>query len=189
MAQRIAEGLKPRTTNVTVATFKPFCRDAPDKPERVQGLRMRRKKDLLPRPIVAEDVERLIHATLDLRCRTALMAGYGAGLRIAEAVALQVEDVCSKHGLLRIRSGKGGHERMAHCSQAVLKQLRRYWRCIHPHAATWQFYGATPEEPMMVDALRAAFNAARARVGLDRSMTFRALRHAMATHIHERGAR
>ena len=188
VAQRIAEGLKPRTTNVTVAAFKLFYRDALSKPERVQGLRMRRKKDLLPRPIAAEDVERLIHATFDLRCRTALVAGYGAGLRIAEVVALQVEDVRSKQGLLRIRNGKGGHERMAHCPQAVLDQLRHYWRSIHPHPATWLFYGATPEEPMTVETLRQAFNAARDRAGLDRSVTFHVLRHAMASHIHERGA-
>ena len=188
VAQRIAAGLKPRTTNVTVAAFKVFYRDALAEPERVQGLRARRKKELLPRPIAAEDVERLIHATFDLRCRTALVTGYGAGLRISEVVALQVEDVCAKQGLLRIRAGKGGHERMAHCPQAVLKQLRRYWRCIHPHPATWLFYGATPEEPMTAAALREAFNAARQRVGLDRSVTFHSLRHAMATHIHERGA-
>ncbi len=52
-----------------------------------------------------------------------------------------------------------------------------YWRCIHPHPATWLFYGATPEEPMTAAALREAFNAARQRVGLDRSVTFHSLRH------------
>ncbi len=105
------------------------------------------------------------------------MTGYGAGLRIAEVVALQVEDVRSKEGLLRIRKGKGGHERMAHCPKAVLNQLRRYWRTIHPHPATWLFYGARPEEPMTAEALRQAFNGARDRAGLDRSITFHCLRH------------
>ena len=188
VAQRIGEGLKPRTTNVIVAAFKVFYRNALGKPELVDGLGTRPKKELLPRPIAPEDVERLIHATFDLRCRSALVTGYGAGLRIAEVVALQVEDVRSKEGLLRIRKGKGGHERMAHCPKAVLDQLRRYWRTIHPHPATWLFYGARPEEPMTAEALRQAFNAARDRVGLDRSVTFPCLRHSMATHIHERGA-
>ena len=107
VAQRIAAGLKPRTTNVTVAAFKVFYRDALAEPERVQGLRARRKKELLPRPIAAEDVERLIHATFDLRCRTALVTGYGAGLRISEVVALQVEDVCAKQGPVADPRGQG----------------------------------------------------------------------------------
>ncbi len=65
VAQRIGEGLKPRTTNVIVAAFKVFYRNALGKPELVDRLGMRPKKELLPRPIAPEDVERLIHATFE----------------------------------------------------------------------------------------------------------------------------
>ena len=44
VAQRIGEGLKPRTTNVIVAAFKVFYRNALGKPELVDGLGRGRRR-------------------------------------------------------------------------------------------------------------------------------------------------
>ncbi len=48
--------------------------------------------------------------------------------------------------------------------------------------------GGGPNRPITADSLRAAFNASRDRAGLGRGVTFHCLRHAVATHLHERGA-
>ena len=124
---RIERGLSPRTTNAEISALRLFFADAMGQPEKVQGLRSRRIPDSLPRSIPEADVERLVQGIKDLRYRTATLTAYGAGLRIAEVVALQIGDVRSEEGLLRIRSGKGGHERMAHLPGSVLDATGRCW--------------------------------------------------------------
>lgn len=185
---RIERGLSPRTTNAEISALRLFFADAMGQPEKVQGLRCRRIPDSLPRSIPEADVERLVEGIKDLRYRTATLTAYGAGLRIAEVVALQVGDVRSEEGLLRIRSGKGGHERMAHLPGPVLDALRRYWSKTRPRPSSWLFCQYSPDRPITAQSLRKAFNASRDRAGLGRDVTFHCLRHAVGTHLHERGA-
>ena len=185
---RIERGLSPRTTNAEISALRLFFADAMGQPEKVQGLRSRRIPDSLPRSIPEADVERLVQGIKDLRYRTATLTAYGAGLRIAEVVALQIGDVRSEEGLLRIRSGKGGHERMAHLPGPVLDALRRYWSKTRPRPSSWLFCQYSPDRPITAQSLRKAFNASRDRAGLGRDVTFHCLRHAVGTHLHERGA-
>ena len=185
---RIGRGLSPRTTNVDISALRLFFADAMGQPGKVEGLRFRRIPDRLPRSIPEADVERLIQGIDDLRYRTAALTAYGAGLRISEVVALRVGDVRGEEGLLRIRDGKGGHERMAHLPGSVLDALRRYWSKTLPRPASWLFYQYRPDRPITADSLRTAFNGSRDRAGLGRYVTFHCLRHAVATHLHERGA-
>ncbi len=102
---------------------------------------------------------------------------------------LKIDDVRSEERLLHIARGNGGHERMAHLPDPVLDALRRYWKNTLPHPQSWLFYGASPERPMTAMSLRTAFKRSRDRGGLDRGITFHCLRHAIATHLYERGAR
>ena len=186
--ERIEQGLSPRTTNVDISALRLFYCDAMGQPDKVTGLHFRRVPDRLPRSIPEADVATLIQGITDLRYRTATLTAYGAGLRISEVVALQVSDIKGADGLLRIGAGKGGHERMAFLPIEVLEALRGYWKSTRPHPDSWVFYQFSPDRPITADSLRRAFNASRDRIGLDRGITFHTLRHAAATHLHERGA-
>ena len=186
---RIDAGLFPRTTNADVTALRLFYRDAMDQPEKVKALYCRRVADRVPRSIAEADVGFLIEGIDDPRYRTATLVAYGCALRVSEVAALKVSDIRSAEGLLRIACGKGGHERMAHLPETVLWALRRYWKSTVPHPSSWLFYGASPERPITTDSLRAAFNKSRDRAGLDRGITFHCLRHSIATHLYERGAR
>ncbi len=53
---------------------------------------------------------------------------------------------------------------------------------------SWLFVHHSPDRPITTDSLRRAFNRSRDRAGLDRGITFHCLRHAIGTHLHERGA-
>ena len=184
----IERGLKPSTTNVTLAALKFLYIDTLGCPERVAGLRARKKPRKLPRYMTEEEVERLILATPDLRYRAAIVTAYGAGLRVSETVAIKVGDILSDKKLLHIPSGKGGTERMAPLPDAVILYLRVYWSSIWPHPSSWLFYGASPDVPIRTATLHRAFSKARDKAGVDSRYTFHSLRHSTATHLHERGA-
>ena len=184
----IDRGLSPATTNVTVAALKFFYRDTLGCPERVAGLRARKKPRKLPRYMTEEEVERLILATPDLRYRAAIVTAYGAGLRISETVAIKTGDIKSDKKLLHIPSGKGGTERMAPLPHGVIDYLRGYWKNMWPQPAIWLFYGASPDVPIRTGTLNQAFKKARDKAGIDSRFSFHCLRHSTATHLHERGA-
>ncbi|NIE80386.1 tyrosine recombinase XerC [Asaia sp. As-1742] len=113
---------------------------------------------------------------------------YGAGLRIGEALALNLRD-CDRAAESGLRvTGKGGRERLVPLLPNVLKALA-LWRSQHPCPA--------PEAPLFVGlrgkrlqpaVARRVMQVWREQSGLDNSATPHALRHSFATHLLEGGA-
>jgi len=64
-----------------------------------------------PQILSREEVERIIAATRTLRERLLLMATYGSGLRVSEAVALRPGDLDVERGVIRVEQGKGKKDR------------------------------------------------------------------------------
>jgi integrase len=81
----------------------------------------------LPDVLSREEVQRLLEAVRSLRFRTILTTAYGAGLRISEALRLQVQDVDSSRMVLHIRGAKHAKDRLVLLSPELLAALRRYW--------------------------------------------------------------
>ncbi len=185
---RIGRGLSPRTANAGTSALRLFLADAMGQPGKVEGLRCCRVPDSLPRSVPEADAGRLIRGIDDPRYRMAALTAYGAGLRISEVAALQAGDVRGGEGPLRIRDVRGGHGRMAHLPGPVPGATGRYWSKARPRPSSWLFRRRGPNRPITAGSLRAAFNASRGRAGPGRGVTFHCLRHAIATHPHERGA-
>ncbi|WP_183479484.1 tyrosine recombinase XerC [Komagataeibacter kakiaceti] len=158
----------------------------------------------LPRPLptaqacdVPEGVSDLAHTPMaQLRDAALFMLLYGCGLRISEALALDVRDLdqaaalgdaTAGDGVLRIR-GKGGKERMVPVLPRVMQDLWR-WRGVHPLPQ--------PDAPLFVGVrggrlqagiAQRAMRAWRHMAGLPDHATPHALRHSFATHLMEGGA-
>ncbi|HEY3225663.1 MAG TPA: site-specific integrase, partial [Planctomycetota bacterium] len=77
------------------------------------------KKDLrLPNVLDEKEVERLLEAAggpdfAGRRNRALLETIYSGGLRVSEAVGLDLADATLEAGMVRVREGKGGKERLA----------------------------------------------------------------------------
>ena len=114
---------------------------------------------------------------------------YGCGLRIAEALALNLRDRPRPDGALRV-VGKGNKERIVPVLPAVHAALAA-WLAIHP-------CGADPAAPLFVGLkLGRRLNPRQAQVtleryrhvaGLPQHATPHALRHSFATHLLAGGA-
>jgi site-specific recombinase XerD len=77
-----------------------------------------------------------------LRNRVALATAYAAGLRIGEVSRLQVTSIDSSRKLIHVVDGKGGRDRYAMLSPALLDILRAYWRRARP--GLWLFPAGKP---------------------------------------------
>ena len=81
----------------------------------------------LPRPMTAEEIEAFFTRIDDLRDRTLFSLLYGSGVRIAEALVLNVEDLNLADGTFRV-VGKGDRERIGYLSEGTIKLIRRHLR-------------------------------------------------------------
>jgi site-specific recombinase XerD len=141
--------------------------------------RSRRLPDA-PKPAEIEEILKVVDGDtpLALRNRALLELMYSAGLRSAEAVALDLGDADFDREVVHVR-GKGGKERVVPLGEEAALRLARHLRTGRPALAT----GAN-------DAI---FLSARGR-RLDTSTVRRLLRHphrlrhSFATHLLEGGA-
>jgi site-specific recombinase XerD len=113
------------------------------------------------------------------------MTCYAAGLRLGEACNLRVQDIDSRRMVLRVRSGKGGKERLTVLSPRLLEVLRAYWRLAKP--SDWLFPGYPTTRPVSLDTARSVFHRARVKAGVAQGYTPHSLRHSFATHLLDAG--
>jgi site-specific recombinase XerD len=114
------------------------------------------------------------------------MVLYGTGLRLAEALALEVSDIDGARGMLRVRHGKGNRAREVKLSQGLYQELRGYWdreRPPLPHLFASRRTGRPPTQ----EAVRHAFAQAAEQAGLTKPVKPHVLRHSYATHLLEAG--
>jgi site-specific recombinase XerD len=133
-----------------------------------------------------EEVARLIAAARRPMWRCMISIAYGAGLRASEVVGLKVTDVDSEHMVLRIIDGKGGRDRAAKLSPAMLDELRAHWRAIRPKV--WLFPSRmTAADHMSARQFSRIVAETGVRAGLERGARPHMLRHAFATHLLDQG--
>ena len=157
----------------------------------------------LPLVLSREEVATLLRAVQLPRYRALLGLIYGTGLRVGEAVQVQVRDLRdthTPHPRLHVRCGKGGKDRFVPLAPALVAQLRAWWQ-THRHP-TFLFPGPTSgwrergqpadaaqraETHLSVSAVQHTFRLARAATGLPTAATVHTLRHGYATHLLEEG--
>ncbi|GBD57219.1 tyrosine recombinase XerC [Gluconobacter wancherniae] len=153
-------------------------------------------KKRLPRPLgreqalaapggISDDAETTLASLRDKALFTLL---YGTGLRIGEALALDIRDLTNAgENMLRVM-GKGGKERLVPLLPAVQDAIAG-WTAAHP--------APTPDAPLFCGVRGGRLNAGVAQramrewrkgEGLPDSATPHALRHSFATHLMEGGA-
>lgn len=84
----------------------------------------------LPDILTIQEVEQLIGATRKLRYRVFLLATYSMGLRLGEALALQVGDIDGSRRQVHVRRGKGHKDRLVPLPDLTHQALRALW---HKH--------------------------------------------------------
>jgi len=158
---------------------------------------------VLPLVLSRQEVQRLLAAVREPRFRTSLRLMYHCGLRVGEALAVQVPDI---HGRetpprLHIRNGKGGKDRYVPIAPAMVEELRQWWRTHQNRKFLFPSPGrgwadrtltlsqsmAQATTSMSVSSVQMAYRLARAASGVNSASTTHSLRHSYATHLLEEG--
>jgi site-specific recombinase XerD len=175
----------PEAVNQSVSAIKFLYRVTLEMPWSNEHFPRAKRPHKLPVVLSHEEVVRFFDYVPSLRYRAALMACYGAGLRVSEAVALKISDVDSQRMLLRIEQGKGHKDRYAMLSPRLLEVLRVWWRASRPEY--WLFPSWRSGRHLNQASLQTACREAALRAGFTKRVTVHTLRHSFATHLLENG--
>jgi len=139
-----------------------------------------------PLPVVlsAGEVARLLAAIPSPVYRMLFRTMFAAGLRTSEACRMQMGDLDTDLGVIRVL-GKGRFERMVALHPRLRDALRDYWREVRP-LPPWVFTGQRGR-PVDCDQARKVFKASVRQSGLTKRATPHALRHTYATMLLEQG--
>ena len=81
----------------------------------------------IPDILTPSEVEKLIGTTRQLRYRVFLLTTYSMGLRLSEALSLQVGDIDAGMNQVHIRNAKGHKDRFVPLPDLTLQALRALW--------------------------------------------------------------
>lgn len=179
-----------------LAFFKWLTRESHILANPAADLELPRKRHTLPRDLmsvaqVAAVLNQCDTATLNgLRDRAILETFYGSGIRRSELANLDLTELDTERGILTVRRGKGGKDRIVPLGERACAWVARYLRDVRPELlqadspAVFLTDWSTRFEKDQLSALVARYMRA---AGLSRG-SCHALRHAFATHLLEGGA-
>jgi integrase/recombinase XerD len=156
------------------------------RPEMVSFIKLPRRYNPLPVVLSVEEVHALLGAIKSPRYQAIAMVMYGAGLRIAEAIALEVGDIDGRRGVIQVRHGKGNKAREVKLSPALYEWLRRYWARERP-PAPYLFSSHRTGNPPIKPTIGKAIARAAKQAWIKKRVTPHVLRHSFATHLLDEG--
>jgi len=199
LAQRRAKGASSRSLARTLSAIRGFFRFLERREvinnQAVLAVQMPKIPHSIPKPLSEEKAEKLINGAdlgqrhnapdwIEARDAAVLVLLYGAGLRISEALGLNVCDAPTKlRDVLRIK-GKGGKERIVPVLPLAIEAVERY--------LTLCPYGQTPDSPLFLGekgrrlsprVIQLLIQRLRGALGLPDNATPHSLRHSFATHL------
>ena len=199
LARRRAEGLSNASAARELSALKQFIGFAraqsgmPDPaPPRMRGPRVKKG---LPRPVTPDEAVGLAAAVHDdaaeewigARDRAVLLLLYGAGMRIAEALALTGGAL--PLGETIVVTGKGNKQRVVPLLPLVREAVTDYLaKSPWPSAKADPLFRGAKGGPLAQGVVQKAVARARVALGLPPSATPHALRHSFATHLLGAGA-
>jgi integrase/recombinase XerC len=141
----------------------------------------------LPRFLSAEDVSGMIERALgSARDRAIVELLYATGIRVGELCALDIGDLSLEEGVIRIRGGKGGKERLLPIGGKALEAIGEYLKVRG--VGNGPLFLSRSNRRISDRSVRRLVKRLAEEAGLGKDVSPHTLRHSFATHLLERGA-
>lgn len=197
---RLRAGRKARSEARLLSSLRRFyrylCREEIRESDPTTQIESPRIGKSLPSGLTEQEVEALLaqpdtDVSLGLRDRAMLEVLYATGLRVSELVALTIEQVNMRQGLVRC-VGKGNKERLVPLGEIALDWLQRYLWESRPALligrATDDLFPTRRGKAMTRQAFWYLIKRYAEQASIDKPLSPHTLRHAFATHLLNHGA-
>jgi integrase/recombinase XerD len=188
------DGLAPASRRICYSGIRFFSQHVLKRDWSTLALLRAQTTHRLPAVLSVEEVRRVLQAATPLHNQVYFTTVYSLGLRLHEALYLQVSDIDGPRLQVHVHRGKGAKDRYVPLPEETLALLRTYWK-THRHPA-WLFpatgrdhpQSPTAASPMRRSSVQGAFRTAKQRAGITTmGVAIHTLRHAYATHLLEAG--
>lgn len=152
------------------------------------------KQVKLPTVLTIHEVDQLIGAIRKPAMKCFFWTVYSLGLRLQEALYLQVGDIDAGRMLIHVRRGKGHKDRLVPLTPRTLEMLRAHWathrnpQWLFPREGRNHQQAPTAQEPMDSATVQDCIKKVVDGLGWSkRGVSTHTLRHCFATHLLEAG--
>jgi len=150
-----------------------------------------KRESRLPTVLSLEEVRSILGAVRTPQNKAYLTTVYTCGLRLNEALNLQVSDIDSNRMRIHVHRGKGAKDRYVPLPKSTLRILRDYWKrhrnpvWIFPRLGRSGKQGPAATTPMNKSSVQGALRRTLAQLKLKKRISIHTLRHSYATHLLE----
>ena len=185
---------KASTVNVAQQALKLFFRITCPRDWNVLRLARVQVEQKLPVVLSIGEVHTLLKLIEKPSMRCYFTVVYALGLRLQEALHLQIADIDSKRMLVHVHRGKGAKDRIVPLPQSTLSDLRQYWSThrnpvwIFPAEGRNHKLAPKADRPMTESSVQGVIKTVLDQLNWgNRGISTHTLRHCYATHLLEAG--
>jgi integrase/recombinase XerD len=183
----------PATMRICYAGIKFFFINVLKRDWHTLKLIYAKREKILPTVLTVKETWNIINSVKTIQGKTFLTLAYTCGLRLHEALFLQVTDVDSERMRIHVHRGKGAKDRFVPLPQATLNCLRQYWlthrnpKLIFPQIKHGPLDKSKTTAPMSKFAAQDALRRVLRELNIKKRISVHTLRHSYATHLLEAG--
>jgi integrase/recombinase XerD len=170
-----------------------YCHTCPREWPTLSKLRVPKQRKL-PTVLTIPEVDQLIDTIRKPALKCFFWTVYCLGLRLQEALHLQVSDIDAGRMLVHVRRGKGHKDRLIPLTAKTLDMLRAHWlthrnrHWLFPSEGRNHRQASTAQRPMAAKTTQDAMTKVVDELGWGkRGVSTHTLRHCYATHLLEAG--
>lgn len=147
----------------------------------------------LPSVLSLLEIRILLSSVSTPQNKAFLTTVYSCGLRLNEALHLQVKDIDADRMRIHVHRGKGAKDRYVPLPKSTLQILRTYWSThrnpvlIFPALGRGGTTGPTSAIPMTKSTVQGALRRVVKQLRFPKRISVHTLRHSYATHLLEAG--
>jgi integrase/recombinase XerD len=192
--RRNIDGWSSATLRIAISGVRFYFVNVLERDWRIFSYLKAKRAPQLPSILDRSEVYRILGCVHAFHYYTCLAVIYACGLRISEAIGLQVADIHGKRNLIHVHRGKGAKDRYVPLPTSSLQLMRSYWSkhrhrtFLFPACARSYATASAATKPMTIAGVQEAFRKAKVAAGITkRRVTVHTFRHCYATHLLEAG--
>jgi len=153
-----------------------------------------KRESTLTTVLSINEVRLILKTARTPQAKAFLTTVYSCGLRLSEALHLEVGDIDRERMTIRVRNGKGAKQRVIPLPKSTYALLREYWlthknaRLLFPALGRKHHGGRTAQQPMSRSSVQGMLRSILKQLPkIKTHATLHTLRHSYATHLIEAG--
>ena len=190
--RRNVDKWSPATMRICYSGIKFFFINVLKRDWHLLSLVHAKREQRLPTVLSTNEVRAILNTVHTPQNIAYLTTVYSCGLRLHEALYLQVSDIDSDRMRIRVR-GKGAKDRYVPRPASTLSTLRSYWKLhrnpnwIFPRLGHSGQEGPSATTPMNKGSVQGALRRVLKQLKFQKRISVHTLRHSYATHLLEAG--